>query len=567
MLLDIPKLDNHDYTIVISGEAGQGLATIEALIVKTLSKTHYVYSTKDVMSRVRGGNNTVEIRVSTTPVASYKKSIDLLFLLNNNAFYRLPERLHDKTVIVGEEHSLSSDYLDQYGSKFQVLPIKDLGSEAGSVLFSNTILYGLIIGLFNGSATEGNALISDKFSKKSTKIIEGNLKAFEVGYDIGHAVETLVEPSPTIPDYKILNGTDAISIGALAGGCDMIASYPMSPATGVLEYLARKSGDFNVAVEQAEDEIAALNMVIGGWYAGARALATTSGGGFALMEEAVSLSGITETPFVLHLAQRPGPGTGLPTRTGQEDLNLVVYSGHGEFPRIVLAPGTPEDGVTLTARAFYLADKYQVPVFVLSDQYYLDSKVQMTPPELDNGNLERFVSETDFAYKRYDLSTGPISPRGIPANGEGIVRCDSDEHDEHGMITEDFTMRIHQNDKRLGKTDLILEDYIEPVFFGNENYEHLLVAWGSNYGVLKEFILSNPSYGVLFIKQLFPLSPTLKPYFEKAKEVSVIENNATGQLADLLKLNLDVTVHNKVLQYDGRPFAIDEIGDLITKEV
>jgi len=557
-------------TFVLSGEAGQGLQTIEDFLIQAINKTHYVYTSKEVMSRVRGGNNTVEIRVSDQPVYAYSERIDVLFLMNNHSLYRLKPRIDDTTVIFGSSSFLSEEEQDLYGKQFKALNVEDMAAESGSVLFGNTILFGFIMGMLGIKGTYAKELIAEKFANKNERIQNGNQVAYTSGHQLGINYAHLCQVSSHNLDvnFKTLTGTEAVGIGALAGGCNFVASYPMSPSTGVLIYLAQQSETYGVAVEQAEDEIAALNMVIGSWYAGARGLATTSGGGFALMQEAVSLSGITETPFVLHLAQRPGPGTGLPTRTGQEDLNLVVYSGHGEFPRIVLAPGNLKDGIELTSRAFYLADKYQVPVFVLTDQFYLDSKGQLEPFDISDENLVSSVVKTEADYKRYRVGDTGLSPRGIPNHGLGLVKCDSDEHDENGMITESFDVRITMNDKRLSKEALIFEDYIEPELIGPSDYKNLLVGWGSTYGVIKEFVDNSDRQDTafLYIKQPYPLAPLLSTYFNQAEKVINIENNATGQLGNLLKLNLDVDITDSILKYNGEPFSIEELNRRI-KEV
>jgi len=335
----------------------------------------------------------------------------------------------------------------------------------------------------------------------------------------------------------------------------------MSPSTGVLTYLAGKGMDFDILVEQAEDEVAALNMVIGSWYAGGRGMATTSGGGFALMQEAVSLAGVSETPCVVHIAQRPGPATGLPTRTEQADLNLTVYAGHGEFPRIVLAPGTYKDGIKLTQKAFALSDKFQTPVFILTDQFYVDSSGQMNKFEVKDKYLEKNIVKTDENYKRYKLTDSGISPRGIPGYGEGTVKGDSHEHSEEDLGTEDFDLRIKMNEKRMRKTEEILKEYIEPELIGSKKYKNLVVGWGSTYGVLSEFINNNEELDASFlnIKQLYPLSESLKEYFKQAEKIVVVENNIRGQLANLLKLELDIKVYEKILKYNGEPFSIEEI--------
>jgi 2-oxoglutarate ferredoxin oxidoreductase subunit alpha len=360
---------------------------------------------------------------------------------------------------------------------------------------------------------------------------------------------------------KVLNGTQAMGIGFLAGGCNVVCAYPMSPGTGVLMYLADRSKDFDILVEQAEDEIAALNMVLGAWYAGGRGLATTSGGGFSLMEEAMSLSGMTETPCVVHLAQRPGPATGLPTRTEQGDLLQAVFAGHGDYPKIVLAPGTLRDGVELGQRAFYLADKYQVPVVVLTDQFFLESLGMMERFTLEEKYTEAFIEETEEGYLRYDLNHGPVSPRGIPGYGRGLVKVDSDEHDEEGTITEDFSMRVRMHEKRLAKKEAILEDYVLEEWWGDKDYENLVVGWGSTHGVIKECleIGDHGSTGFLSLKQVYPLHKNLKKYFAKAKNVVVVENNSNGSLAKLLKLELDAIIHHNILQYDGAPFSVETL--------
>ncbi len=557
-------------TLVLSGSAGQGLKTIEELLAATVKESYNVFTTQEIMSRIRGGNNTIEIRIGKEDIYAYKDQIDVLFLLNKSAYYRLPDRVGSQTKIFGEESFMTQEELDATKAHFTPLAVTSIAKEAGSVLYSNIVILGFIAGLIGLEKDIAYKKIQKKFASKNESIIAGNLKAFDLGYQKAqdHSIPLAIEKTQDHLNQKILNGTQAISIGAIAGGVNYIASYPMSPATGVLEYLADKGDAFGIVVEQAEDEIAAINMCIGSWYAGARSLVTTSGGGFALMEEGVSLSGITETPAVIHIAQRPGPGTGLPTRTEQGDLTLAVYSGHGEFPRIVLAPGTLEDGILLTQKAFYLADKFQVPVFVLSDQYYLDSKAPLKSLTIPQDPLTSFMIESDKDYLRYKLTENGISPRAIPGYGQGLVKCDSDEHDERGSITEDFNVRIQMNDKRLGKEKYILEDYLSPELIGSPDYKHLIIGWGSTYGALKEAVLSSgrDDLAFLHIRQLFPLGQVIADYAKKAESILVVENNATGQLNNLLNLNLNIRNTKTYLKYNGVPFTVEEI-DAKIKEV
>lgn len=529
-------------TIVLSGEAGQGLQTIEAMLVEAISGSYHIFSTSEVMSRVRGGNNSVAFRISEQRVFSFRQEIDFLFLLNDHALNRLKLRITPKTKVFDQESFIKT--------------------ESGP-LGSNMIIFGFISGMLRLDKEACHKLVARQFSGKTEKSISENQSAVDRGFEQGRVYRPEIDlvKSSAAGSYKVVDGTQAVGIGALGGGCNFVASYPMSPGTGLLTFMASHAITQGVLVEQAEDEIAAVNMVIGAWYAGARGLVTTSGGGFALMEEAVSLAGMTETPCVIHLGQRPGPATGLPTRTEQADLNLVVYAGHGEFPRIVLAPGSLEDGVLLSQKAFYLADKYQVPVFILTDQFYLDSKGQMERLTLSKDYLKQHIEKTAPDYRRYRFNASGISPRGIPGYGTGFVKADSDEHDEYGMITEDFEVRVKMNDKRLGKEKLLLEEYVGVELIGPSAYKHLVVGWGSTYGVLKEFIQSGtrPDTAFLNIKQVYPLDLGLLDYFKKAQSVTVVENNAKGQFADLLILKLGVKVTRKILKYSGEPFSIEEI--------
>jgi len=529
-------------TIALSAEAGQGLQTIEALLTEAISDSYYVFSASEVMSRVRGGNNTVTFRISGEKVFSFRYEIDFLFLLNDHALSRLKQRITPKTKIFDQGSFVGA----KSGPQDSNMPI--LGFVAG------------MLGIEKATVVE---LIKRRFSTKAAERISENLHAFEMGFDQGFVYEPRLNlrKSTNARSYKVLDGTQAVGIGALGGGCNFVASYPMSPGTGLLTFMANNAITQGVLVEQAEDETSALNMVIGAWYAGARGLVTTSGGGFSLMQEAVSLSAMTETPCVIHVGQRPGPATGLPTRTEQADLNLVVYSGHGEFPRIVLAPGSLEDGVLLSQKAFYLADKYQVPVFILTDQFYLDAKGQMERLTLTEDALKQHIIKTDHDYRRYLLNASGISPRGIPGYGTGFVKADSDEHDESGRITEDFEMRVKMNDKRLRKENGLLEEYVHAELVGSSEYKHLIVGWGSTYGVLKEFIETSKKTDIAFlnVKQVYPLHSDLLTYFNQAQSVTVVENNAKGQLADLLVLKLDVKITNRVLKYSGEPFSIEEI--------
>jgi 2-oxoglutarate ferredoxin oxidoreductase subunit alpha len=565
------KRDNfykEDVSIVLCGEAGQGIKTIELILVHVLKNSGYnVFSTKEYMSRIRGGSNSTLIRVSDKNIKSMKTKIDILIPLTSKAIDHVADRLTEDTIILGDKDLLK-------GTKHEVLDIPFLktAKDIGSTIYGNIVACGAVLALFNSNLDLLNEYVTHKFEKKGKEIVSNNIIAAKKGYELGKelydnsVVRIDIKTNPKIKDDYFLNGNDAIGYGALMGGCNFISSYPMSPGTGVLTFLSQNSKEMEIVVEQAEDEISAVNMGIGAWYAGARALVTTSGGGFALMGEGISLAGIIETPIVIHLAQRPGPGTGLPTRTEQGDLEVALYSGHGEFPRIILAISDIESAVKVTAEAFNYADKYQIPVIILSDQYLLDTFYNTKELDLDV-NIDNHIIKTTKDYKRYALTENGISPRGIPGFGKGLVHVDSDEHDEVGRLTEDLDLRIKMTDKRLKKLELMKDDVIKPEFIGAKNYETLVIGWGSTYNVIKEALeeVNNKKIGYLHFTQVYPLSDNIKPYLEKAKNIIVIENNATAQFAKLLTMTTGIEIKNKILKYNGMHFYLDELVERINE--
>ncbi|MFC2117758.1 2-oxoacid:acceptor oxidoreductase subunit alpha [Bacteroidota bacterium] len=560
----------NDISIVLSGEAGQGIRTIELLLMRALKNSGYnVFSATDLMSRVRGGNNITEIRVSGHDVGAFVDKIDILFVLSKKAMYRLENRLSKNTLIIGEESFIEDKYKNgQY--KMNYVAISSIAKDVGGKIYSNAITYGLLAGIFDIEINLVNEYITDHFSSKGKEIIDKNIDAVSRGYENGKKLNLSIQikKDEKIKDQVIISGTESIGIGALAGGCNFISAYPMSPSTGIIQYLAAHSEEFGVVVEQAEDEISAINMIQGAWYAGARAMVTTSGGGFALMEEGISNAAIVEVPTVIHIAQRPGPSTGLPTKTEQGDLNLALYAGHGEFPRIIYAPGNFTDGICLTQKAFNLADKYQVPVIILTDQYYIDSFQSIKSINFNEFKVENYITKTDKDYERYKITNDGISPRGVPMYGNGFVRFDSHEHDEAGFITEDPDIRTKMVDKKFRKMDNFSVDSIDAEIIGSEKYQTLIVGWGSTYGMIKEAIekLNDNTIAFAYFKQVYPLPDNTKEILAKAKKLIIIENNATSQFGQLIKRFTGFEFANNILKYDGMPFSVEEIVEKL-KEI
>ena len=554
-----------DVSMVLCGEAGQGIQTVEHLMIQTLKLSGYnVFSTQEYMSRIRGGNNSTSIRVSSKRVSAPVDRMDILIPFGEGAVKHIGRRISPDTLIIGEKKVFKDEY---DGDNSIDVPISQIATEVGGPIFANTIASALMLRLFNVDIELFSDYLKKRFSGKDESVIQKNINAAKRGYEISDEllkngrIQIQIQRNSQVENEIIMDGIEALSLGAIAGGCDFISFYPMSPSTGVATYLAQHAKEFGIVVEQVEDEISAMNMVVGAWYAGARALASTSGGGFALMEEGVSLAGMLESPAVIHLAQRPAPATGLPTRTEQGDLFFALFSGHGEFPRAIFAPGTIEDAFYLTQRAFNLADKYQIPVFVLTDQYMLESHYNV--PSLDPHRIkpERYVVETDSDYKRYKLTENGISPRGVPGYGKGLVVVDSDEHDEEGHITEDMDVRTSMVNKRLKKLELVSQEAIPPELIGNPDYKILVIAWGSNYNVVKEAMekLRRDDLAFLHFKQVYPLHSSTADYLKKAEKTIIIENNATAQFANLIKLHTGISIGRKILKYNGLPFFVEEV--------
>ena len=554
----------NDVSIVLCGEAGQGIQTVEAILVKAIKKSGYnVFSTKEYMSRVRGGENSTEIRVSSKRVISYVDRIDILLSLSKGAVHHLEDRLTSETLILGDENHLkflSEDKYDLIGVK-----LLEMAKEMGGVIFSNVIAAGVISCILNVPKSVFVSCIQEMFARKGEEIVkkdtDAGLKGYEIGKELVESgkIDFKIETNSEILDEILLDGTEAVGLGCIAGGCRFMASYPMTPSTPLQVFMAANSEEFGMIFEQAEDEIAAINMAIGGFYAGARSMVATSGSGFALMEEAVGLSGMIETPVVIYIGQRPGPAVGLPTRTSQEDLNLALYSGPGESPRIIFAPGNFEDAFNLSQKAFNLADQYQIPVFILSDQYFADVFYNQPAFNLEDLENEYHIVKTSSNYKRYEITDNGISPRGIPGFGDGLVVVDSDEHDEEGHLTENLDIRTKMVDKRLRKLNEL--EIVPPELLGSINYKTLVIGWGSTYGPIKEALdnLEDENISFLYFKQLYPLHKSTDQSLKRAENTIIFENNAQGQFSDLIKLKTGFEIEKRVLKYNGMPFSVEEV--------
>ena len=552
-----------DISIVLCGEAGQGIQTVEKILVSILRRSGYfVFAAREFMSRIRGGSNSTEIRVSDEPVNSFVEKIDVLIPLSDKAVGHVKWRIDKNTIMLGKK-----EFIEGKAKNTFEVPFSELAKEAGNKLYANTVTVGVLSGMLGVDFSVVEGFLKYYFKKKDKEVIVGNIEAGKKGFEIAkklikkNKVDFKIGKSEKSKDNLLLSGAELVYLGAIAGGCNFISSYPMSPSTGVLVFLSQKQEEFGIIAEQAESEICAINMSLGAFYGGARAMVTTSGGGFALMAEGLSLSGMLETPIVIHLAQRPGPATGLPTRSEQGDLLFALFAGHGEFPRIIFAPGKTKDVFALSRKAFELADKFQIPVILMTDQYLLDSSFLVPSIGVSKLKNKKYFVKTDKDYKRYKSTKDGVSPRGIPGYGKGLVVVDSDEHDEEGHITEDLDFRTEIMNKRLSKFDSLKKEIEPPELIGNKKYKTLVIGWGSTYYGIKEALkrLDDKKISFLHYKQVYPLHPDTRKYIEKSNKTIVVENNATGQFAKLIRMETGIQVDHSILKYNGLPFGVEEI--------
>lgn len=554
-------MGNRIFNILIGGEAGQGLVTIGQILARSLVRSGYsIVVTQSYQSRIRGGHNTFSIRLSNDEINAPQESVDILIALDKDTVAQhRSELLPEGLIIVDKEFGFADNAC-------LGVPYKKLAADK----LSNIVALGVTGYLIGLDEQLISGVIDEFFGKKDPQVAAENRQVLAESYRWSATQPSSLQKLLRIqnpPQRLMMNGNEAIALGAISAGLKFYSFYPMTPATSIALTLASYSNQMKLIVEQAEDEIAAINMAIGASFAGAPSMVGTSGGGFALMVEGVSLAAMTETPIVIVVAQRPAPATGLPTRTEQADLGFVLHAGHGEFPRVILTPGTVEECFYLTRKAFELAERYHGPVFILTDQFLADSYRAVEPFDVEN--LRPFCTAGNEAilsqpYRRYMLTDSGVSPRLLPGMTEHLVVADSDEHTEEGHLTEDLSIRRLMVEKRLKKESGIRKEATPPVYEGDENPEMLLVSWGSTRGAASEAALRIKSNGksiaTLHFQQVWPLVPEqFIKYLEKSKEVVCIEGNATGQLSLLIRRETGFDIKRHILRYDGLPITPEYI--------
>ena len=574
-----------DFNWAIGGEAGDGIDSTGKIFAQALSRAgRHVFTSKDFASRIRGGYTAYKVRTSVDQVQSVVDRLDVLIALTQRTIDENLDELHDGSVIIYDgDRTTMQDVEIPEGMIGLDVPLKSLAEDAGGAIMRNVVALGAACAVSDFPIENLDSALEKRFGDKGSAIVENNKSAARKGRDyvleqydreFGYDLECTDE------NYVLLNGDEAIGMGAIAGGCRFYAGYPITPATDVMEYLTGRIERYGGHVVQAEDELAAITLALGAARAGARSMTATSGPGIDLMAETFGLVATSETPLVICNVMRSGPSTGMPTKQEQGDLNAMLYGGHGEVPRFVLAPTTIAECFHKTVEAFNLAEKYQIPVYLTADlslavteQTYPPEEFDMDAVEIDRGKVvdEETVGEwqdDQGRFKPHALTEDGVSPRAFPGTEGGVHMSTGLEHDELGRRTEDTDMRVRQVDKRTRKVETArAREPFEAREFGDSEAETLVVSWGSNEGAMREAMDFLDDRGIdvrfLSVPYVFP-RPDLTDAVAAADEVILVECNATGQFADLIEHDT-LTRVTRVNKYDGVRFKADELADRITE--
>ncbi|MFZ2199810.1 MAG: 2-oxoacid:acceptor oxidoreductase subunit alpha [Microgenomates group bacterium] len=557
----------------IAGLAGGGIAVTGTLYAK-LAMRHglHVFSYGEYPSLIRGGHNSLQVTTDSSQVTTQQKLLDVLVALNADGITLHLDELSQNSIILVDKTQVKLDW-DKLAVPGTVidLPMYPISLElTGSGLAANMVALGASCYLMGLDISLLHNLIKETFIKKGEEVVQKDQLATEKGYEYAKAHHLTAHKAiiPIKQDQIYLSGNEAVGLGALAGGIQFYAGYPMTPVTSLLEFLADAQKSYPIVVKHSEDEIGAINQAIGASYAGARSMIASSGGGFALMVEGLSLAAITETPLVIMVGQRPGPATGLPTWTAQADLQFVLHAGHGEFGKIVLAPGDIEECFTMTRLAFILAEQWHTQVYLLTDKYLIESS--MSVPQFETKYpTKRYNLATDLpsddSYKRYAMSDSGYSPRSIPGSPHGLSLTNSYEHDEYGYATEDSVMAKAQIDKRLRKLDNIASYLPKPILYGPKEADITFVSWGSTKLVMLHTLnlLNQARPNTANFIQLGCLAPfdaeTFTSLAKSSKRLIMVEGNATGQAESLIRQHTGIEFKERLSRYDGRPFYAQDI--------
>ncbi|MFE4238853.1 2-oxoacid:acceptor oxidoreductase subunit alpha [Peribacillus butanolivorans] len=564
----------------VGGQQGEGIESTGEIFCIALNRLgYYLYGYRHFSSRIKGGHTNNKIRVSTTETRAISDDLDILVAFDQETIDVNYKELHEGGIIIADA-KFKPVCPEDTKAELYIVPFTEIAAELGTSLMKNMVAIGATCAVLGMEISVFNDVVDEIFGRKGEEIVKKNMDAITAGYKamevlLGEKLGAMELEKADGQKRLFMIGNDAIALGAVAGGCRFMAAYPITPASEIMEYLIKKLPQLGGTVIQTEDEIAAATMAIGANYGGVRAITASAGPGLSLKMEAIGLAGITETPIVIVDTQRGGPSTGLPTKQEQSDLMAMIYGTHGEIPKIVMAPSTVEEAFYDTAEAFNLAEEYQCPVIILSDLQLSLGKQTVQPldyskVEIRRGKLVDFEieePENKSYFKRYKVTEDGVSPRVVPGMKNGIHHVTGVEHDETGRPSETAVNRKAQMDKRMRKLNNLANTFHTPVYKNtpHEEADLLILGFNSTRGTIDEAIVRLETDGVkvnhaqIRLIHPFPTDEVLS-LVQSAKKVVVIENNATGQLANIIKMNVGhVNKIKSILKYDGNPFLPHEI--------
>ena len=548
-----------DITILIGGSAGQGIQTIGALLAKVCHNAGlFIFSLDDFESRIRGGHSFHLLRISEQPLNAPCIVPDILVAIDEKTYEYHQDTISSQGIIL-----LNSDGKNNEKSGIYNISLERTAKEAGGKIASNTVAAGAVLAVIGAEFKALKQVLEDQFQAKGKTVLDLNLKAAKSGYAIGKKINFPLSFDFTPVKHKnmVMTGAKAAALGAIAADCRFFPFYPMSPGTSIISNIVQFADQIPMVIEQAEDEIAAVNMAIGASFAGVRSMTSTSGGGFCLMTEGLGLAAMTETPIVIINAQRPGPATGLATRTAQSDLLFTINASQDEFPRFVFAPGGVIETFDTLKKAFFLSEKYQVPSIVLMDQFLADSaKTESGIFKIGHEHETFLEQETklsqDEPYLRYKITDTGISPRRIPCASDALVRASGNEHTQEGLSLEEPENRKAMEEKRFKKFVMMKNEMSLPSI-SHEPSSFFLTGWGSTKGSIIEAGLELRKDGIdagwIVFEDIWPLDFDEVKKIIQNKKLIMVEGNATCQLGNLIRQQTGIDWFASILKYDGRP--------------
>jgi 2-oxoglutarate ferredoxin oxidoreductase subunit alpha len=572
-----------DFAVGIGGAAGQGVATPGNILAKLFARRGlHLNAYNAYQSIIRGGHTFLTIRTSEAPVRCMSDKLDMMIPLNQDTMDRHLGRMPPGSVVLFDRDKINAGAARE-GVQLCPLP---LGQMSKTPLHYNTIAIAAVLRLVGADLGAFEKMLGERFRRKGEQVVAENVAAARAGYEYAAAH---FKPYPfVLPDtgrpLAVATGNESMAMGGVAAGVKFYCAYPMSPATGILMWMAGHARKLGIMVRQVEDEIGVINMAIGAAHTGCRAMCATSGGGFALMTEALGAAAMMEIPVVCIDVQRAGPATGVPTKTEQGDLWQVLGAGQGDYPRIIAAPTSIADAFHTIPEIFDLADRFQCPGIVLADLLISEGFASLDPeeldfnPPLDRGEVIGLDGDADghdgASYKRYQFTESGVSPRALPGTRGHAHVVATDEHDEAGVLISDEFTHPHKRqammEKRQRKMDGVLPRLAPPRLVGPAEADVTLVGWGSTDGVIDEAVEKLEAQGIganhLQVKWMVPLhAEAIASALAGSKKVVIVENNYSGQFARYLRSETGIDAHAHIRKYDGEPFLPHHIADGVKK--